>query len=115
MSIDWFSNEFWLELRKKTCVKEGNGKKLCLDWCNDALSLLEESIFQKEVAILGEIHLDQYAVLELVHYWLETNYQGERYIADGTAGQFDTDFPEGYYGLLKKAPESLKKIYLQNR
>jgi hypothetical protein len=101
------SEGFWKNLRKKTRVK-GTGKGQCESWCQDALQDEEVAAsFKPQKAELGETQIDQYATSVLVHHWLES----DGFVADGTAGQFDSELEEGYYGLSEKAPISIKKIY----
>ncbi len=46
------------------------------------------------------------------HTWREHySHSNGRYIADGTVGQFDLDYPQGYYGRLEDASELLQRIY----
>lgn len=99
---------FWKELRKKTRVK-GDGKGQCEDWCRDALQ--DEAVascFMIQKAEMGTIQIDQYATSILVHYWLEAG----GFIADGTAGQFDPEYEDGFYGLFREASDLLKHVYI---
>ncbi len=101
-------SNYWILLRKSTRVNGKIGKGQCCDWCEDALQKKDVAQgFTHQVAELGEIQIDQYATSVLEHHWLEQ----DGFIADGTAGQYDLEYPEGYYGLLDKAPDRLKEVY----
>jgi hypothetical protein len=45
------------------------------------------------------------------HYWLQSSNDGMPFVADGTAGQIDSNFPLGFYGFLDTAPRLLRDIY----
>lgn len=101
------SKELWDDLRKQAGIK-GLGQGDCSHWCTIALENdLVAHIFSRKIAYLGQVQIDQYAQLSLVHHWLQN---GEE-IADGTAGQFDDQYPDGYYGAIQNASEALRKIY----
>lgn len=103
-----FDKSYWLSSRKAI---KGNGQGHCKDWCEGVLK--EEKVaqmFSVQRANLGKIQIDQYATSILVHYWLETK-DDIPFIVDGTAGQFDPQYPEGYYGPIDQASHKLKEIY----
>lgn len=105
--------EFWLLIREGTRVNGGVGACQCEGWCKDVLE--NENVaneFTPATAELGEIQIDQYATSILTHNWLE---RGDGFITDGTAGQFDPEYPEGYYGYPNNAPDKLKAIYAKKK
>ena len=106
------NRDFWISLRENTRVRGKIGKGQCLEWCMDALQHQEVAgNFQLHMAVLEEIQIDQYALSVLVHYWLK---KGD-YLADGTAGQYDPEYPEGYYGPSDAVPAVLREVYALNK
>ena len=106
------NKDFWVSLREKTRVGGKIGQGQCLEWCLDALQNKEVAAnFQLRMAVLEEIQIDQLATSVLVHYWLEK----EGFLADGTAGQYDPEYPEGYYGPSDAVPAILRDVYTLNR
>lgn len=110
---DILNQNYWLELRTHTRVNGQVGNLKCMDWCEDVLK--KAPGFKLVSVEVGDIQIDQYATSILSHHWLEINQDGHTFIADGTAGQFDSKFPDGYYGDLENAPETLKLIYLKQK
>lgn len=105
------SKQFWSAVREQAGIA-GLGRGDCSHWCTVALE--NDSIaaaFSRKIADLGQLQIDQYAQLTLVHHWLQNGNE----IADGTAGQFDSHYPDGYYGSLDDAPETLKEVYRQGK
>jgi hypothetical protein len=84
----------------------------CTDWVEDVFPKVLG--FTKRVALIGDIQIDQYATSNLFHHWLENKQDGRVFIADGTAGQFDSQFSEGYYGFLENASIKLREIYVKD-
>jgi len=112
MNEKLFSRDYWFSLRTNTRVNGQTGRLRCPWWCEDVLQNEEVSqVFVRKTADLGDIQIDQYATSRLSHHWLEAEHNGERFIADGTAGQFDPQYPDGFYGTFEQAPDSLKQIY----
>tara|TARA_Y100000310_G_scaffold341089_1_gene439080 strand:+ start:19429 stop:19776 length:348 start_codon:yes stop_codon:yes gene_type:complete len=111
MTSNPFAQEFWIYLRNKTVLKDTIGHCLCWVWCNDSLDLLvEEGIneFRKKIASGGNVLREKGLNL---HWWLEADTNKGRYVADGTAGQINPDYPLGFYGSLKEAPTDLAEVY----
>jgi hypothetical protein len=102
----------WKEIRQNTRVN-GIGRLQCEWWCEDAQNYLPG--YTLKVVKVGTIQIDQYATSILRHFFLQKKEGGKIMIADGTAGQFDSNYPEGYYGPVEEAPDSLKTIYLKPR
>jgi hypothetical protein len=104
--------DYWLSIRSDKTGVTGAGKGQCKDWCRDVLEIDEiASNFTHQVAELGTIQIDQYATSILVHHWLEM----DDFIADGTAGQFESEYENGYYGPFDKAPDKLKVVYSKKK
>ena len=83
----------------------GVGQGQCEDWVRDVLGKPEiAQLFHEEIAELGDIQIDQYATSVLRHCWLSIN-NGTGFVADVTAGQYESSYMEGYYGLLNEAPD----------
>lgn len=106
---DFFSEDYWINLRRFTSVT-GLGKKQCENWVQDVLKIWNvnnvKNLFHGVIVkryIIGFYHGR--------HAWLETIVDGKRYIADGTAGQYDESFPLGFYGWLENAPSKPKEFY----
>lgn len=104
-----YDRGFWINLRIQTRVNGQLGVLRCTDWCEDALTKV--SGFIERSVVVGDVQIDQYATSQLSHHWLERIEDEQVFIADGTAGQFDLQFPDGYYGTLDDAPLKLKLIY----
>jgi len=110
---DFFNEGYWMELRKLTRVK-GIGKNECDDWVYDVLRHWQKEnvqhIFQRASAkrFLGGFYFGK-------HSWLEAIVSERRFIADGTAGQYDDSYPLGFYGWLDDAPPKVKEFYLLKR
>ena len=112
MNENIFNIDFWLSLRKRTRVNGTVGRSNCKDWCHDALRDPDVArTFTEQIAELGDIQIDQIATSVLVHHWLEALKGSTTFAADGTAGQYDTNYPDGYYGPVDEAPPVLRDVY----
>ncbi|MDO8508273.1 MAG: hypothetical protein Q7S27_01160 [Nanoarchaeota archaeon] len=104
----------WIELRKKMFSEYNLGEGRCWEWCIYAYSYLNSigihSFYIKEIsnrAIIGNgINY---------HCWLETTNAREKFIADATAGQINSNFPLGFYDFVNNSPNDLRKIYLYEK
>ena len=106
--------DFWVDLRRAIFQDEGIGFFLCAKWNIQAIIKLEEigvgkNFIEKAVQSRNLFVSESYSLNS--HRWLETENDGERFIADGTAGQIDPNYPLGFYGFISKASESLRRIY----
>ncbi|MDD5193989.1 MAG: hypothetical protein PHF67_05425 [Candidatus Nanoarchaeia archaeon] len=108
------SEDFWIQLRKRTRVNGTTGRGFCDFWCDDALQLLPlelRYLFEKRTVF----NFDSELLLNhklFYHQWIETpNGTSARFIADGTAGQIFPEYFEGYYGFYDQSPPELRKFY----
>jgi hypothetical protein len=103
------SKQFWSTVREQAGIT-GLGATQCSQWCDSALKNdLVAALFSRKIADLGQYQIGQYEALTLVHHWLQNGDE----IADGTAGQFDSRYLDGYYGTIDDAPDGLREIYKQ--
>jgi len=109
-SKEWFNQEFWIELRKGMGI-EGLGRGQCTVWCKEALAQLID--IEKSHPFLGMMTKipTNWGVEVSAHYWLECDNDSSRYIADGTAGQINRNYRNGFYGFVHKIPSSLLRVY----
>jgi len=82
----------------------------CKDWC-ESIMVYIPGTFKTRRLVLGIEESDFLWRKIRVHYWLEKNEDGEVFVSDRFAGSFDTNYPNGYYGLLNSASEELKSLY----
>ncbi len=86
---------------------------LCAVWCQLALKQLKEDGLEGgfvQNASTNSPVLDRTGLR--FHTWVErTSEDGKRFIADGTAGQIDSSYKDGFYGSAEEAPESLRELY----
>lgn len=100
-SSEIFTEDYWIRLRKNTSV-EGEAGGYCVEWCEQAYRIIDNDGF-------GSLFIFQGTC---THSWLEhKSWRVGKFIADGTAGQFDLNYPEGFYGMIESASEELQKIY----
>lgn len=92
---------------------EGVGLNKCRIWADSTFRLLEEergTVFRGfEIASGVQFACGGFAMY--VHHWLQKQTSSGVYIADGTAGQFDRDYPNGFYSLVKEASKPLMNFY----
>ena len=112
LSIDWLS------LREQSCVAGKIGRGDCHNWSIEVKELLlPVNLYQKaEIRVVYKIPPE----LGLrYHSWLEFRVNHKMsstiFIADGTAGQIDPLFPEGFYDLINAAPVGLANVYQPER
>ena len=97
---------YWHALRAQM-GNLGKGNGVCRKWCTNALT--NNDVASTFYLMRAEIEDHQVGshVISIVHFWLER----DSFIADGTAGQYDNDFPIGYYGYKHQASTILQEIY----
>lgn len=95
----------WRDIRKKAKIT-GTGAGHCLDWC-----LAAEDILRKKGYRGFQLKEENLGAGFLFHAWLERDVPEGTYVADGTAGQFDLQYHEGFYGLSRDASNKLKIVY----
>ncbi len=93
----------WKVIRSRSgIIGPGNGR--CKIWCYTALKdPLVATLYSARCSDLSSI-----GRVNLEHWFLTSG----RKIADGTAGQYDPRYPEGFYGDLYDASQLLISIYL---
>jgi hypothetical protein len=112
-----YKPRFWYELHQAyPILNELKEIRDCYSWSGKAMEVLRrerlEGIFQylsiQQMEEDGWLHetTGVWAHIALVRPEGDTFF-----IADGTAGQFDQDYANGFYGYLDQAPELLQKIY----
>ena len=112
MGVDIFNDKYWHDLRSRTSVR-GVGHNQCYEWCYGTLDLLlkENGIVRFEMKdALRDIEFARKGLWWLPG-WIETETPQGIFVADGTAGQIDKTYVDGFYGLLYQAPHELKKLY----
>lgn len=103
--------EYWFDIRKKTRVADSIGAGWCKYWAQDVLLVPEISRnFRKCFALLDIVQIEESAPTALIHVWLESLKYID-WVADGTAGQYDEKYSDGYYGLKQNAPVILQRIW----
>ena len=104
-------------MRRKIFSDKDNGFWRCRPWTRKTMSLLSadglERFFSPIEASKRKLFVSPDYTLS-VHSWIQTISQGERFIADGTAGQLDRNYPLGFYGFVLNCPENLRRIYELN-
>ncbi len=97
----------WHEIRNKSGIHDlGNGE--CKKWCIEALANEEvASTYSACVSVLNSLG----ATVFEEHWFL---FDGKN-VGDGTCGQYDHDYPLGYYGPISEAPDKLRVIYKKGR
>ena len=111
---DFTNPKFWKELRKRTSLDGRIGEEECYYWCYDALKLLSEYGAHGFKIIDGTLPREtvrKYSLFMDDHRVLAREYPSGIFIADGTAGQVNKRYPEGYYGYSINAPRKLKLFY----
>jgi hypothetical protein len=98
--------EMWKTIRKELGIT-GAGKGKCLDWCVLAMYELQK---EGHAGFYGRIAGYQ-AFGPMKHAWLERIEPQGLFVADGTAGQFDTKYQQGFYGNLVSVSAKLRKVY----
>ena len=100
------SASFWAEIRLSAGI-EGLGEEQCEQWCRAALkNRLVRRHFWEEIAFLGDVDIASRTPVQ-IHHWLRS----DDFSADGTAGQYDHNYPLGYYGKIENASDILRRIY----
>ena len=124
MASKWFSRDFWTNFREisgfndfmKLLNKYPYGDGKCDTWVdlvNQERDRKEPFPFRK--AITADLAPEKRVGFQW-HVWLEAEMpNGGRYIADGTAGQIDPNYPQGYYGTFEEASDPLKEIFAKRR
>ena len=112
MDAQIFSQEFWYSLRSRTSVR-GIGSNQCYDWCYETIDLLLKDDRKGQFVMKDSLRSFEFARKGLwwCHGWIETETLKGRFIADGTAGQIDKKYADGFYGLLDQAPPELRAVY----
>ncbi len=106
------SEIFWFKLRNMTDLRNLIGRGLCDVWANQAKDILDSYPTSHSFEVMVAADKPAVTIHKIAsHYWLESPVPGGIFIADGTAGQIDQRYPEGYYGLCVKAPRPLRDIY----
>ncbi len=105
---------FWIALHKRTGLDERIGIEECSFWCDEAQMLLSAFGRHKFKKIEGGVTMETIEKYRLSVNWhrvLARKYQEGVFIADGTAGQIHKDYPQGYYGYDRDAPQPLRLFY----
>ena len=98
--------EIWRAVRKKLGIT-GVGKGKCLDWSIIAMEELQKA---RHNGFYGRI-AGYKPFTPVKHAWLERTESQGLFIADGTAGQFDSKYRQGFYGYTEDLSAKLRKVY----
>src|SRR3989344_6486874 len=103
-----FDEAFWRDLRSRTSVR-GVGHNQCYE----SIDLLLKDGENERFIIKDALRSFEYARKGLwwCHGWIETTTSQGKFVADGTAGQIDRNYVNGFYGLLDQAPPELRAVY----
>ena len=122
--INYFSRDSWLKIREETgfgervrrsSTPEGKaGRAHCYRWVEWMHQLIKNPDFKfnsaRTTGKSGEFVRKKFDLND--HVWLEAmTDDGKRYIADGTAGQSDPNYFDGFYGTFDEASHVLQRIY----
>ena len=105
---------FWIALRERTSLNGRIGIEECSLWCNEALKMLgdyRKHRFRKVESTVSHKTIGKYGLFVDTHRVLARKYPEGIFIADGTAGQVDTNYPLGYYGFVHNASKRLSLFY----
>ncbi len=105
---------FWTELRRRTTLDGRIGIEECSVWCEQALELLTNYQirgFKKVEGFVSTKMVGKYGLFVNTHRALAQRSPEGIFIADGTAGQIDKRYPQGFYGYVSEAPELLRLFY----
>ncbi len=111
---DFRNPQFWITLRKRTSLDGRVGFEECSLWCDEALNILRDYRVHGFRKIENSVSLRVIAKYGLVidaHRFLVRNYAEGIFIADGTAGQVDKNYPLGFYNWRDCASERLSLFY----
>ncbi len=108
-----FDRDYWHDLRSRTSVR-GIGYNQCDDWSRESIDLLVKDGRPERFVMYETLrHMSpELAKRGWFHCWIETATPQGRFVADGTAGQMDGSFTDGFYGFLDQASPILRDIYL---
>lgn len=111
---DFTDPKFWIDLRKQTSLDGRVGVEECSFWCQEALALLSEygkHGFRKIEGGVPTKMIGKYGLYVNWHRVLARNDPEGIFIADGTAGQVQKEFPLGRYSYLDDTPRPLLLFY----
>lgn len=116
-----FTSNYWLTLHTKDHYRNRTLNQLrvpqeCYLWSGVAMELINADGYSNlfQFLRLPEFGDSKKLYQEFgiwTHVCLKSTKSVRTFIADGTAVQFDSDFPLGYYGFLEDASDILQAIY----
>lgn len=119
--IEVFSENYWLQLHENPdprckMLNELRTPQNCYWWSGVALEVIEsqgyKDIFESfsfREAPEGGWFSNTFGLWS--HSYLKSQEHGDIFIADGTAMQFDPNYPMGYYGFINQASQILQEVY----
>ncbi|MBI1935002.1 hypothetical protein HYS31_01040 [Candidatus Woesearchaeota archaeon] len=113
------SKDYWLALKRIPEVKSAIEIRHCYSWIRAAICAISADGLQDKFKVGGIQDLRDFDKGNILHenfgiwqhVWLEAQTKDGLYITDGTAGQLDSSYPDGFYGFVEDAPEKLRMVY----